>query len=528
MTQEHWDAVVIGTGFGGSTVALRLAQAGHRVLVLERGRWVDRDDSAWDPISILVDRKYKSRTAHEVDERRGRKLMHPDDAVGGKSVFYGAASFRLREADFRSRSTIQVPREDPAQPVDWPISYSALEQFYTEAEHEIGVAGVAGVDPTEPPRDAGYTTAPPPYGSVSRRLADAATKLGLKPFPMPLAINYTDNSDRPKCAMCMTCDLFPCKICAKNDLSVTLLPRAKQHGAIIRDNVKVKRLVWSGKRVSAVECHDVVNGGDYTISCDLCVVSCGAIASAKLLLNSGLGNLEPNGRLIGHYLMRHCSGVAIAFFPFKTNPERQFHKQFAITDYYFGRPDKQPVGPWGIIQALQTPPPEFMLASREYPRIVGWVGAKTVSHHAYLICMAEDLPNYENRVEIESKRNDAFGMPMALVHHRYCKRDLQARNNLFRAAGRILRKAGALLHGHMPIHTYSHAIGTARFGHDPADSVLDPWCRLFGMHNVYVVDGGFLPSSGGVNPSLTIAAMGFRVGRHLADNWRDIVGTGSA
>ncbi len=527
MTQEHWDAVVVGTGFGGSTVALRLAEAGKQVLLLERGTWVDRDDSAWDPLAILVDRKYKSKTAHELPEKNGRKLSHPDDAVGGKSVFYGAASFRLRVDDFRARSIISVPPEDPAQPVDWPISYDDLEPFYAEAEREIGVAGVAGVDPTEPPRSSDYCVAPPPYGNVSRRLAGAATKLGMKPFPMPLAINFDGSSGRPKCEMCMTCDLFPCKICAKNDLSVTLLPRAKQHGATIRDNVKVKRLIMSAGRVSAVECHDVITGRDYTVSCDLCVVSCGAIASAKLLLNSGLGELEPNGRLIGHHLMRHCSGVAIAFFPFKTNPEKQFHKQFAITDYYFGDPRRKPEGPWGIIQALQTPPPEFMLASREYPRFVGWAGALTVPYHAYLLCMAEDLSNYENRVEIDPVRRDAFGMPLASVYHEYCKRDLRARRALFRVAGRILRKAGAIFHGPMPIHTYSHAIGTARFGVDPVDSVLDPWCRLFGLDNLFVVDGSFLPSSGGVNPSLTIAAMGLRVGKHLAENWNEVAGTGA-
>ena len=77
MTQEHWDAVVIGSGFGGSTVALKLAAAGVRVLVLERGRYVDRDDTAWDSRAIQIDRKYKSRTPYEVDERFGRETTYP-------------------------------------------------------------------------------------------------------------------------------------------------------------------------------------------------------------------------------------------------------------------------------------------------------------------------------------------------------------------------------------------------------------------------------------------------------------------
>ena len=101
-SSSHWDAVVVGSGFGGSTVALQLARAGCSVLVLERGRWVDRDETAWDPIAIQVQRKYRGVTPHDVTERWGRKTTYPDDAVGGKSIFYGAASFRLREADFET------------------------------------------------------------------------------------------------------------------------------------------------------------------------------------------------------------------------------------------------------------------------------------------------------------------------------------------------------------------------------------------------------------------------------------------
>jgi choline dehydrogenase-like flavoprotein len=80
----------------------------------------------------------------------------------------------------------------------------------------------------------------------------------------------------------------------------------------------------------------------------------------------------------------------------------------------------------------------------------------------------------------------------------------------------------------MPIHTYSHAIGTCRFGLNPERAVLDRRCNFFGVPNLFVVDGSFLPSSGGVNPSLTIAANGLRVGAYLADHWDDVVRRGPA
>ena len=93
---------------------------------------------------------------------------------------------------------------------------------------------------------------------------------------------------------------------------------------------------------------------------------------------------------------------------------------------------------------------------------------------------------------------------------------------LHREAARVLKEAGAWLRLWKPIYTFSHAAGTCRFGHDPNDSVLDPFCRVHGVNNLFVVDGSFMPTSGGVNPSLTIAANAIRVGRHIVQTWEDV------
>lgn len=527
---EPWDVVVVGTGFGGSMAALPLVRAGRRVLLLERGRWVDRDESAWDPHAILVGRKYKSATPYEVGRWGGgaRSLVYPDEAVGGNSVFYGAASFRLREDDFALGSRLGGSRKRATPFVNWPIRYEDLAPFYDEAERLLGVAGIAGEDPTEPARRCGYASAPPPYGSSARRLADAARSLGLHPFPIPLAISFGTREGRASCVQCLTCDLFPCKIGAKNDLSVTVLPEAMGHGAVVRPRTVAARLLVEGGRVRGVECLDADTGERFTVSCRACIVSCGAIGSAALLLRSGLGDVEPHGRLIGRHLMRHCSGIVIGLFRDDTNPEQRFNKQVAITDLYFGPPGRRGESglgePCGMLQALQVPPPEYFLSEAPFP--LGALGARTSRHHIYVLCIAHDAPNPASRVELDAKRRDRYGLPVTRLFHRYARRDLRARRALYRQAAQVLRAAGALVRLRKPINTFSHAVGTCRFGTDPSTAVLDPWCNFFGVPNLFVIDGSFMPTAGAVNPSLTISANALRAGAHLALEWDAITGGG--
>jgi choline dehydrogenase-like flavoprotein len=519
---ERWDAVVVGTGFGGSMVALQLARAGLRVLLLERGRWVDRDDSAWDPRAILVDRKYRSATPVAV---AGTTLRYPDELVGGNSVVYGAASLRMREADFTMGSLLSTATRPERAFVDWPIRYADLEPYYGEAEQLLSVAGVAGQDPTEPPRHGSYPDTPAPYSSPARAMADAAAARGLHPFPLPLAINFGGRGGRARCIQCLTCDLFPCKIGAKNDLAVTVLPEAIRRGAVVRPRTIAERLLVEHGRVAGVACVDADTRERFTVRADGYVVSAGAIASPALLLRSGLGALEPNGRLIGRHLMRHCSGIVVGLLMRRANPERSFHKQVAITDFYFGPAGTPPDAGcewWGTIQGLQVPPAEYFTSQAPFP--IGQIGAATLERHLYALCLAHDEPNPDNRVALHPTRRDPYGLEVAQVFHRYSARDRRARRGLYREASRVLRQAGAWLRLRKHIATFSHAVGSCRMGDDPAHAVLDPWCRVWGVPNLYVVDGSFMPTSGAVSPSLTIAANALRVGAHLAANWSTVLG----
>jgi choline dehydrogenase-like flavoprotein len=118
--------------------------------------------------------------------------------------------------------------------------------------------------------------------------------------------------------------------------------------------------------------------------------------------------------------------------------------------------------------------------------------------------MAEDLPAAENRVTVDS----AGRITTARV-----ARGTATHRRLVRRAKRLLRAVGyhVFLTQRFDISMNSHQCGTVVAGHDPDKSVLDPWCKAHDLENLWVVDGGFFPSSAAMNPALTIAAQALRV-----------------
>ena len=131
-----------------------------------------------------------------------------------------------------------------------------------------------------------------------------------------------------------------------------------------------------------------------------------------------------------------------------------------------------------------------------------------------LLCIAEDEPQMQNRVRL-GQGKDAWGLPSIQVEHAYSSADVRRRTYLLRRARRVLRKAGGLASYTYPIDSFSHAVGTLRSADIPEKGVLDPDGRVWNVDNLFVVDGSFMPTSGGVNPSLTIAANALRIAERM-------------
>jgi choline dehydrogenase-like flavoprotein len=168
------DFAVVGSGAAGGVIARELSQAGFTVLVLEQGPRLSTADFEHDELKvwllhgITTDPRLSPKTFRRLPTETARL---PEGAnpllyarlVGGSSNHYTANFWRFHEIDFHERSVFgSIPGTAFA---DWPISYQELEPYYTKVEWEVGVSGLAGASPFDPPRSRPYPMPPLPVKS---------------------------------------------------------------------------------------------------------------------------------------------------------------------------------------------------------------------------------------------------------------------------------------------------------------------------------------------------------------------------
>jgi len=509
---QEFDAIIIGSGFGGSMTAKKLVDAGKKVLMLERGDWVVRGPQNWEKNgSIDLSPFYDKKLPYKVIKGGNKPAMGVYSCVGGPSVFYGGVSFRFREDDFNPPQ--EIIGDSGAQ---WPITYADLSTYYDEAENLLNIAGESGVDPTEPHRIQEFPQKPGRYAKISEKVKSAAEGLGLKPFHLPIAINYQDIT-RNTCQNCTTCDTFACAVEAKNDLPTMLLSGLVKKGMVLRANTIVAKLNTQSGKVNSLSCFDTKTGEQIEVKGRQIILSAGALASPHILLGSELDKLNPAGDVIGRYLMRHTNSIVFGIYAGVADKEQRFHKELAILDYYFGHETiAYPKQKLGSLQQVPTPPGG--LVEHEAPWPLGKVAAMGVKLLTGLLAIAEDQPQFENYLRVDHSNIGAFNMPTPIVSHEYSNRDMAALKALTLKAKKIMKKTGAVLTYTHNIKTFSHAVGTVRMGINEKTSALDANCNFRGLDNLSVVDGSFMPTSAAVNPSLTISANALRVGDYLLQN----------
>ena len=495
----HYDFIIIGTGMGGGTLAYALRESGAKILLLERGDFLPREPQNWQVEAIFKENRYKP-AENWIDASDGSGFKPGVHYyVGGNTKVYGAALPRFRVEDFGA-----IEHEGGTAPA-WPISYADLEPYYNIAEALFFVHGRAGDDPSEPPRSQPYPYPEVPHEPYVAALIAKLRAQGLHPYCLPMAVDLREGG---RCIRCKTCDGFPCKVRAKGDAEICLVRPAVECGNVeLWTNAKACRIRTdeSGLRATAVE---VERGGErQTVSADRIIVACGAVNSAVLLLRSANSHhpegLANSSGLLGRNYMMHNNTALTAVAPLKTNPTI-FQKTTAVNDFYFGDDDFK--WPMGNIQALGKLQAGMLSAAKPYMPKPLLTAMANRSMDWWV--MSEDLPDRENRV---------FLGPSGEVKVQWKPNNRVAHRQLIQRAIRMMRRAGYsfVFTETLGIETNSHQCGTARFGTDPADSVLDPFCRSHDVENLYVMDSSFFPSSTAMNPALTICAQALRVADHL-------------
>ena len=518
---DHYDLIVIGSGPGGATLAHRLASSGKKILILERGDFLERSPANWSAKSVFIDNAYQ---ANETWYDKTGKAFQPGlhYFVGGNSKMYGAALFRLRERDFG-----EIRHADGISP-EWPLKYDTFEPYYIEAERLYHVHGQAGEDPTEPPRSAPYAYPPVSHEPRMQQLSDTFAKQGLHPFHMPLGILLDEQDGRvlrnSACIRCGAFDGYPCPTNGKADAEIMCVnPMLAAHPNVtLLTGAYVSRLDTdaSGRSVKAVQ---VERGGEReTYAADLVVVACGALSSALLLLRSA-DDKHPHGLAngsdqVGRNYIRHNQSVLMAIT--KEPNDTIFQKTVGVSDFYFGADDWE--FPLGLIQMTGKSHADT-IRGETLPAWLEWLPDKPfeylAEHSLDFWLSSEDLPRPENRIRYDGKRVVVEQTDNNMEAHHRLKAKLESLLEPIGAHPHLLERK-LYLGKDIPIGGTAHQAGTARFGPDPKTSALDLDCKAHELDNLYVVDASFFPSIGAVNPTLTIIANALRVADRIAERMR--------
>lgn len=512
----RWDVIIIGAGMGGGLAGRRLAEAGLSVLFVETGPGTSRDDER-DWAQDIIDpeerraRGYWPEKLHAtVNGESTSYYSSLGTGVGGTSAFYAATLERPARHDLDDCMTTPHPTGG------WVVGNDAFRPYFETAEALLEVCGDADpLDDAPPPR----LRQPPPLSEGDAVMMEAFRRSGLHPYRKHIGVRYL-----PGCEECFGRKCA--RACKMDGRSAGVEPALATGRAAVLDNCEVLAIRGGPDGVSHLEAR---HGGEFmTLTAGQFVLAAGAFGSPRLLLAStseawpdGCGN---QSGLVGRNLMFHLN-ERVAIWPERRVDFTGPINTISIRDFYvqdgtrFGHLQSMGVSAnYGtILHTLRGKFDRSPLAPlkplRAGLRLPAATAARLFGSARIFVGILEDLPYRDNRVVFDPAQ------PTRLAFEYRVMPELVARRRSFRrAVKKGLGQQRSLFLDIDPDLNSAHACGTLRFGADPATSVLDPDCRVHGIDNLYVADASFMPTSTGINPSLTIAANALRVADRLIAN----------
>ena len=531
---EKVDVCIIGAGASGATAAKVLTENGVNVVALEKGPYRKKESFGGDelanvnrynlwPDPILNPRTYRESN----DEEPREELFCPvPQMVGGGTVHWQGWLPRLTENDFRLKS---VAGEVPGTTlVDWPISYEDLEPYYTKVEWAFGVSGQAGANKYESPRSKGYPTPPMPTTNYARKFHEGCNELGYDSFPTPMAALSEPYDGRPATALSAFAQQHGDPTGTRSSALSVWVPQALATGRYdLRPDCYVHEITTDerGRAKSAV--YQDADGDFVEQEADVFMLGCGAVESARLLLLSRSGRF-PNGLangsdLVGRNATFHEYSAAVGVYDDPIHAWAGGGYVAASSFEFYEHDDSRGfVGGCHIAAAGVGIPLPINWSLPDRP---AWgAEAKRMDRefydHSFAIGMVlHDMPQHDNRVELDDTVEDAWGLPVARITLEPHENDLAMGRWVIDRNAEILDAAGAKktyrVYPERVTGNCSHQHSTTRMGDDPDTSVLNRYCQAHEVDNLFVVDGGPFPTATGANPTLTIMANAWRVAEHV-------------
>lgn len=384
MADEQRQIVIVGSGAGGAPLAQTLVDAGHDVLMLEKGPLLRTQQQSPDGLSDFkrdelfatgAEKRLTVPGMANIGEAYFSSHVEPDlndephvyrdsdgadratiegytaQVVGGGTQLYGGVSLRFTPDDLRLQ-TFNAGRtdlrNDPNGEVerearDWPVSYDELEPFYTEAERIVGLNGTRANQ--EKPASEDHYQPPLEPNPISKYVAAGMDALGMKRYRTPLAVITRDHEPSGRTVpqdhetiKTAFVNRYGDALGLKSNTWVSILaPLQDRPNFELRANCVVTHLAADGDRVTKVHYRDPA-GGRRVVQAGTVVVACSAIESVRLLALSGAIDpggfglrIQASGRL-GRYFLTHCFGGASAVLPERADKSKTLDSDWA-TDH---------------------------------------------------------------------------------------------------------------------------------------------------------------------------------------------------
>ena len=572
MERENFDAVVVGSGFGGSVTAYRLVEAGLRVCLLERGKAYPPGSFPRSPYRMRENFWDPSEGLHGLYDFWSFHRLHAlvASGLGGGSLIYANVLMRKDEKWFVKEDLAAGGLEY------WPVTRADLDPHYDRVERML--------------RPQKYPFDKEPYAATSKTRAfhEAARNVGLEPFFPGLAVAFASaegeepvpgepireerenlhGRTRQTCRLCGECDIG-CNYGSKNTLDYNYLSEAKRLGAEIRTGCEV--LAFEPRdgggyavryREHPISADSEASVNPRTLTADRLVLSAGSLGSTYLLLR----NRSAFPRISKMLGTRFCGNGDYLTLAVKASRETHGGRVPRVVDPGYGpvitsavrgvdERDGEAAGGEGrgfyledagfpqhlawMLQTFSLPAPLWRLVKRRFlwdwfgesadPRLSAQLsdlfGDTGISAGVLpLLGMGRDLPN--GRMTLRSGRLDIDWKHRKSGAHFDRVREtskgmadaLGARfvHDPFRSLGRLVTDLNRLI--------TVHPLGGCPMGRDASEGVVDSYGEVFGYPGLYVADGSVMPGPVGVNPSLTIAALADRFADHMLEPWNRSTG----